>query len=226
MFTTRLFTTRPRGQGSAGIRIGPGRSARSLGAALGLCAAVTIGAAGCGSSGGSAGQATSTDQSATEQSASRASTTGAAGSDGGGADSSGLTSAERQTITTAFEKFFDGQSDAETKLGQIQDPDRFADTINAQAGLDIAKSTTVKVGDVDKVAPGRAAVTYTILMNDDPVLADQHGYAVREDDEWKVSASSFCTLLTLENEGTPPQECSGVAGSGGQGSGGHAGPTD
>lgn len=217
-----MFTTNPRGRRrTEGTKARTARSMRSSGAAFGLCAVLAVAAAGCGSSGGTGGQTTVTGPSGTHETA-----TGTATPGGGTAGASGLKSSDEQAITTAFEKFFDGQSDAQTKLGQIQDPDRFADTIHAQAGLDIAKSTTVQVGDMDKVAPGRAAVTYTILMDDKPVLPDQHGYAVRESGEWKVSASSFCTLLTLENDGTPPQECSGVAGSGGQGSGGQTGPTD
>lgn len=183
---------------------GPGRGAA---AALALCAAVALAAAGCGSDDGGSSSATTTP----------ATTTAAAdtGAPGGAADASGLTAADKSAITSAYETFFAGKSDADTKLGVIEDPDRFADTIKAQASSGLAESTSVTVSSMDLVSPGRAAVTYTILMNNEPVLPDQTGYAVQVDGAWKVSASSFCGLLTLENGGTPPAECAAVGSGGG-----------
>ncbi len=181
-------------------------AARSAGAALALCAAVALGVSGCGGSGDSGGGAETTSTPATA--AGGQSTEPGAGA----ADSSGLTGDQQKAITSAYETFFSGQSDAQTKLGVIEDPDRFAKTINAQASSGLAESTSVQVSRMDLVGPGRAAVTYTILMDDKPVLPDQTGYAIETDGEWKVSASSFCGLLTLENGGTPPAECAGQGG--------------
>ncbi len=180
-----------------------GNAVRSAGAAVGLCAAVALTLAGCGSSGGSGAATTDTSPptAAVQQ------TTGA-----GAADASGLTQQEKSAITSAYETFFSGKSDAQTKLGVIEDPDRFAKTINAQSSSGLAESTSVTVSEMSLVSPGRASVVYTILMDDKPVLPDQTGYAVKVDGKWKVSASSFCGLLTLENGGTPPAECAAQGG--------------
>lgn len=195
----------PRTEGS-GRRTRIRYSARTLIAVVGLCAAVALTAAGCGSSGDSAQNA------AGENGSAAVSTTAESGQASQEADASGLTPDEKTAITGAFEKFFSGQSDADTKLGVIEDPDRFTDTIRAQSDSGLAKSTSVTVSDMSLVAPGRASVSYTILMDDKPVLPDQAGYAVQVDGGWKVSASSFCGLLTLENGGTPPPECAAEGG--------------
>ncbi|QDQ97280.1 hypothetical protein [Tomitella fengzijianii] len=179
-----------------------GTAVRSAGAAIGLCAVVVLTAAGCGSSGDSGSTAESSPPTTAAEH-----TTGA-----GAADSSGLTPQEQSDITSAYETFFSGKSDAQTKLGVIEDPDRFAKTINAQSSSGLAESTSVTVGQMSLVSPGRASVVYTILMDDKPVLPDQTGYAVEVDGKWKVSASSFCGLLTLENGGTPPAECAAQGG--------------
>ncbi|GAA4812814.1 hypothetical protein [Tomitella cavernea] len=173
-----------------------GNAVRSAGAAVGLCAAVALMLAGCGSSGDSGATTTSPSTATVQQ------TTGA-----GAVDASGLTQQEQSDITSAYETFFSGKSDAQTKLGVIEDPDRFAKTINAQSSSGLAESTSVTVSEMSLVSPGRASVVYTILMDEKPVLPDQTGYAVKVDGKWKVSASSFCGLLTLENGGTPPAEC-------------------
>ena len=182
--------------------------ARSAGAALALCAAVALAVTGCGGSGDSGGGGETASASASATGTGGQSTEGGPGA----ADASGLTAEQKKTITSAYETFFSGKSDADTKLGVIEDPDRFAETINAQASSGLAESTSVQVSTMDLVGPGRAAVTYTILMDDKPVLPDQTGYAVEVNGQWKVSASSFCGLLTLENGGTPPAECAGEGG--------------
>lgn len=176
------------------------------GVLAGLCGALALMLAACGSSDDSSAPTPSSAP------APETTTTTTTAADSGGGGASSLSAADRQAITHAFETFFAGGSEAETKMSVLQDPDRFADTIRAQSGSGLAAATTASVSDMDLVAPGRASVTYTISMNDEPVLPDQPGYAVEQDGQWKVSASSFCQLLTLENEGTPPAECAGQPG--------------
>ncbi|WP_024793867.1 hypothetical protein [Tomitella biformata] len=122
----------------------------------------------------------------------------------------GLSADDEQAITTAFTTFFAGASPAGTKLEYLQDAPNFTATVDAQAGSGLATATTATVSGLLSTDPGQASVTYSILMDGKSVLADQTGVAVQEDGTWKVSAATFCDLLTLENGGTPPAECVGV----------------
>jgi hypothetical protein len=46
------------------------------------------------------------------------------------------------------------------------------------------------------VNPTRANVLYTVSLSGVPAAANQVGTAVEVDGSWKVSASTFCALLT------------------------------
>jgi hypothetical protein len=50
-------------------------------------------------------------------------------------------------------------------------------------------------------------VTFDILLNGTPVLTKQTGTAVLENGTWKVSASEFCGLLSLEGYKPLPAVC-------------------
>jgi hypothetical protein len=56
----------------------------------------------------------------------------------------------------------------------------------------------------------QAVVKYTILFGGQPALSNQTGVAVHENGVWKVADSSFCALLTLEDNGKAPPVCSSV----------------
>jgi hypothetical protein len=110
-------------------------------------------------------------------------------------------------ITSNWIAFFVGSTGAERKIQLLQDGQAFADTIHAQANSVMAKGTTVQVLSVSALAPGRARVQYTILLNGTPALKNQVGLSVLEGSVWKVADSSFCALLALE--GTKPAACAG-----------------
>lgn len=101
--------------------------------------------------------------------------------------------------------FFDGKTDAATKIGLLQNGATFAPAIKAQADSGLAKSSSAKVGKVTVSSADRAKVVYTVLLGGQPALKDQPGTAVREQGRWKVSAATFCALLTLE--GQAPAAC-------------------
>jgi len=108
-------------------------------------------------------------------------------------------------ITANWKTFFAGSTGAEQKIALLQDGRSFADTIHAQANSVMAKGTTAQVLNVSALAPGRARVQYTILLNGTPALKNQIGLAVLDGSVWKVADSSFCALLALE--GTKPAAC-------------------
>ena len=118
----------------------------------------------------------------------------------------GTTGGTAATVRRTFEQFFSGSTDADRKISLVQHGSEFADVIHQQAGGTLARSTSVKVLQVHLTAPWAAAVRYTIYLGGQPALKNQNGVAVKESGTWKVSAPTFCSLLTLE--GSAPPLCS------------------
>ncbi|RMI35048.1 hypothetical protein [Nocardia stercoris] len=113
-----------------------------------------------------------------------------------------------EAVTTVFQQFFDGNTPAAQKISLLENGAQFADAINAQAGSPMAKSTTATVQNVASSGTDHVDVTYTILLAGTAALSGQRGGAVRAAGGWKVTAATFCALLTLE--GNPPAACAGV----------------
>ncbi|MRH89620.1 hypothetical protein GFY24_19595 [Nocardia sp. SYP-A9097] len=123
----------------------------------------------------------------------------------------GVDSALTQAVTDVFQRFFDGASSSDEKIAALENGPSFADTIRAQADSPIAKGTKVTVSTVTAAGADRANVVYTVSLNGTPALQDQPGDAVRAQGSWKVSAATFCALLTLESQGKPPAPCTASA---------------
>ncbi len=104
-------------------------------------------------------------------------------------------------ITANWEEFFDSKTSLDRRVQLLQNGPAFTATIAAQASNPLAATATVQVSKVNMNSPQQASVTYSILVGGTPALANQNGIAVLEDGTWKVSAASFCGLLTLENGG-------------------------
>ncbi|MGW0045474.1 hypothetical protein [Rhodococcus sp. NPDC003348] len=173
-----------------------------LATALAFSALLAVAAAGCSSN--SDESSTTTTPAATTQATATTHETGTAHATGTAAGA-----ADTDAVTHAFVTFFSGETPGATKITLVQNGDAFADTINAQANSPMATGTTATVSHVDVDAPGHATVTYTVLINGQPVLADQTGEAVQVDGTWKVAESTFCSLLTLE--GNPPPVCTATS---------------
>jgi hypothetical protein len=109
-------------------------------------------------------------------------------------------------IKTNWEEFFNGKSSAATKISLLQNGQKFASVINAQAGTGLAASATATVTAVVVESPTTATVSYNIGVSG-ASLNNQTGTAVYENGMWKVGDISFCALLTLENGGTAPAIC-------------------
>jgi len=171
---------------------------RIAGPALGLALAAAMTA--CSSS--------SPTTAASPSSAPPASSTPAAGGTAGASSPGQAASGDAKAqITTNWEAFFSGKTSAAKKISVLQNGQKFASVINAQAGSGIATSAAAKVSSVVVNSPAKATVHYDITLNGTPALANQTGTAVYEDGTWKVGDVSFCQLLKLENGGTPPSVC-------------------
>jgi hypothetical protein len=114
-------------------------------------------------------------------------------------------------IKTNWEAFFSGKTSAAQKIALLQNGQKFAQTINAQAGSSLSQSAGAQVTGV--VVNGNSAkVTYNITLAGKSALPNQVGTAVLVNGSWLVGDASFCSLLTLENAGTPPSVCKSVSG--------------
>ena len=172
---------------------------RIAGPALGLALAATMAACSSGS------PATASPSSAAPSSS--AASSPAAGSTANARSPAASGNATAQ-ITTNWEAFFDGKTSAAKKISLLQNGQKFASVINAQAGSGIATSAGAKVTTVVVNSPAKATVKYNITLGGTTALANQTGTAVYQDGMWKVGDVSFCQLLKLENAGTAPSVCS------------------
>ena len=169
--------------------------------ALGLALAATMAA--CSSSGSSAPASPSSAPPASSAVSSPATGTSAAASSPGQAASGDA----KAQITTNWEAFFDGKTSAATKISLLENGQKFASIINAQAGSGIATSAGAKVTTVVVNSPAKATVKYNITLGGTTALPNQTGTAVYQDGMWKVGDVSFCQLLKIENGGSAPSVC-------------------
>ncbi len=123
------------------------------------------------------------------------------------ASAASTTSAAAQ-IKANWEAFFSGTTPAAEKIALLQNGQKFAAIIQAQAASGLAKSASAKVTTVHVTSPAQATVTYGIYLGGKPALSNQTGTAVYQDGTWKVGDVSFCQLLALENGGKAPAVCS------------------
>ena len=112
-----------------------------------------------------------------------------------------------QAVTDAWVAFFDGSTPPETRAGLVENGDDFLPALQGMAADPQATATTATVEGVTSAGDDAAMVSWTLLMNGEPVLPDQSGEALLEDGQWKVSAVTFCTLLAIQGDGSEVPGC-------------------
>ena len=173
--------------------------------ALGVALAATMAACSSSSTSTATAQPSSAVSSATSASSPSAVASSPASSSSGAAASGNA----KAQITANWEAFFNGQTSAAKKISLLQNGQKFAAVINAQAGSGLASSAGAKVTAVVVNSPTKATVSYDITLSGATALPNQTGTAVYEGGTWKVGDVSFCQLLKLENAGTAPSVCAG-----------------
>jgi hypothetical protein len=128
----------------------------------------------------------------------------------GSASAASSASASAQ-IKADWEAFFSGATSASKKIALLQNGQKYAALIQAQAASGLAKSASATVTAVHVISPKQATVTYDIDLGGKPALSNQTGTAVYQDGTWKVGDASFCQLLALENGGKAPAGCSSAS---------------
>ena len=172
--------------------------------ALGLALAATMAA--CSSSSTTTAASPSSAPPSSAAASSPAVTSSSAVASSPGQAASGNAKAQ---ITSNWEAFFNGQTSAAKKIALLENGQKFASVINAQAGSGLAGSAGAKVTSVVVNSPAKGTVKYDITLGGTTALANQTGTAVYQNGTWKVGDVSFCQLLKLENAGTAPSVCSG-----------------
>ena len=173
--------------------------------ALGLALAATMAA--CSSS--STSSATAQPSSAASSAAPASSPSAVASSPASSSSGAVASGNAKAQITANWEAFFNGQTSAAKKISLLENGQKFATVIKAQAGSGLASSAGAKVTAVVVNSATKATVTYDITLSGATALANQTGTAIYQDGMWKVGDVSFCQLLKLENAGTAPSVCAG-----------------
>jgi hypothetical protein len=169
--------------------------------ALSLALAATVAACSSSSSSSPPSTASSSSPATSAPSSASAPASSASATSGGNA-------AAIAAIKANWEAFFNGKTSADKKIALLQNGDKFAVVIRAQAGSGLAGGAGAKVKAVVVNSPTSATVSYDITLNGTTALANQTGTAVYENGTWKVGDVSFCALLKLEGS-APAALCKG-----------------
>ncbi|MBO0852366.1 MAG: hypothetical protein J2P18_01200, partial [Nocardia sp.] len=102
--------------------------------------------------------------------------------------------ATTKAVTDAFVQFFDAKQPADKRAAVVQNGPAFQPVIAAMG----TQPTSATVAAVSTTDPTHANVTYSLLMNGQPALANQAGQAIQDNGQWKVAATTFCALAKLQ----------------------------
>jgi hypothetical protein len=108
--------------------------------------------------------------------------------------------ATKAAVINAFKAFFDYQSTLAQSQGALQQGSLFTAALNEQGAQSYAQKSAATVSSVKLISPNTAKVIFSVLVSGQPLLPDAPGFAVRENGTWKVAATTFCSLLTLEGD--------------------------
>lgn len=125
------------------------------------------------------------------------------------AASSSVDAATRAAVRKAYETFFAPDSTADQVETVVQNGAQFHDVIAAEGSSQYSGTSGVKIDKVTLQSADLAHVTFSVTSNGAVVLPGASGYAVHVGESWKLAATTFCQLLTLE--GTAPATCKQAA---------------
>jgi len=100
-------------------------------------------------------------------------------------------------ITAGWERFFDHTTPLADREALLEDGPSYAAALITRSKDPLQAQASAKVTAVVLTASDRATVTYDVLLNGTVALPGAQGEAVQQGGIWKVSAQSFCSLVTL-----------------------------
>jgi hypothetical protein len=104
--------------------------------------------------------------------------------------------AEKQ-IRENWQKFFDPATPIEEKRKYLQDGDRLYPNLRAFSDDPRGRQVGSEVKTVTFTSATGADVTYTLTLQGATALPDAAGTSVLQDDVWKISAQTFCSLIRM-----------------------------
>jgi hypothetical protein len=127
----------------------------------------------------------------------------------GGDEEAKQTPAEAKAeITKVWETFFNPAIPVEQKADIVENYEALKPILDEQKGNPQAQQIKAAVKDVTLSGDTSATVTYDIVstQTNEPLLPNASGQAVRQDEKWKVSQQTFCSLIKLQdpNKACPP----------------------
>ena len=114
------------------------------------------------------------------------------------------TAAEKAEITSAYNKFFSGQTSIPARVALLQNGSEFKALVTSFANDPLAKNVNVTVSKVTLQGQDKAKVVYVVKLGS-AGLPKQTGTAVLQNGTWKVGFASLCKLVALQ--GSTPSVC-------------------
>ena len=105
--------------------------------------------------------------------------------------------AAKAAITANWTTFFDPATSIPDRLALLENGPSLQAALEQRATDPLMRQAAATVKSVDLTSPTTATVTYDVLLNGTVALPDAQGNAVLEDGVWKVTAASFCSLISL-----------------------------
>ena len=112
-------------------------------------------------------------------------------------------------VKHAYETFFNYHTSLAVATTLIQHSTALRTLLQAQSVAARTQKPTAVVSAVTVLSSTVAKVVWTLSVGGSPTLPNTSGFAVKEGGKWKVSAQTFCALVSLA--GTPPAVCSDPA---------------
>jgi len=125
------------------------------------------------------------------------------------APGAGVDAETEAAVTEAFTNLFDGTvTDVEVKLAALESADELRPYFleSYEATREVAAGIRLRIDAIEPVDDTTVAVTYTLLLDGDPVLDHLPGEAVLVDGRWLVSLRTYCDVSTQGAE-TIPEPC-------------------
>jgi len=112
--------------------------------------------------------------------------------------------AARAEITANWETFFRAASTIAERESLLENGSQYVAALTQRSKDPLQAQASAKVTAVQVTGPDRATVTYDVSLNGNVALPGAQGIAVLQDGVWKVSAQSFCSLVSLGATGPIP----------------------
>ncbi|MFF2653452.1 hypothetical protein [Streptomyces sp. NPDC058045] len=130
---------------------------------------------------------------------------GSTGAGAGKATAVPASSAEQQ-IRENWTKFFDPGTPVQEKEQLLENGTQLAPALKAFSGDKLARQLSAQVSQVSLSSPTEAQVRYSLSVQGRTALPDATGTAVKQNNVWKVSDSTLCSLVQLAG-GPKPAGC-------------------